>query len=85
MRPVDVFFAVDDAARRPEVVRALAQLRAEGYAADTDYAGRSLKGQLTQAQRLGAETVVVAHEAGFTVRRSGREDAELDRLEDLEL
>ena len=27
---------------------------------DTDYAGRSMKGQLTQAQRLGAETVVVA-------------------------
>ena len=32
----------------------MAELRRAGRAADTDYAGRSLKGQLTQAGRLGA-------------------------------
>ena len=84
-RPLDVFFAVEDASKRAGVLRAIASLRAEGYAADTDYAGRSLKGQLTQGQRLGAETVVIAQEGGFTVRRGGQEDVELERLEDLEL
>jgi hypothetical protein len=29
--------------------------------------------------------VVIAHERGFTVRRSGQQDVELDNLEDLEL
>ena len=32
----------------------LAELRRAGLRADTDYAGRSLKGQLTQAGRTGA-------------------------------
>jgi histidyl-tRNA synthetase len=83
--PVEVFFAVDDHRRRAEVLRALARLRAEGRTADTDYAGRSLKGQLTQAQRLGAETVVIAHEGGFTVRRRGEEDAEFETVDELAL
>jgi histidyl-tRNA synthetase len=76
-----VFFAVEDPARRPEVLRVLAKLRAEGRAADTDYAGRSLKGQLTQAQRLGAQTVVIAHTRGFTVRRRGEDDVEVGSLD----
>jgi histidyl-tRNA synthetase len=79
--PVEVFFAVEDPARRPEVLRVLAKLRAEGRAADTDYAGRSLKGQLTQAQRLGAQTVVIAHTRGFTVRRRGEDDVEVGSLD----
>jgi histidyl-tRNA synthetase len=83
--PVEVFFAVDAHRRRAEVLRALARLRAEGRTADTDYAGRSLKGQLTQAQRLGAETVVIAHEGGFTVRRRGEEDAEFETVDELAL
>ena len=40
-----------------------------GLACDTDYAGRSLKGQLTQAARLGAATTVVVERRA--VRRSG--------------
>jgi histidyl-tRNA synthetase len=82
---VGVFFVVEDPARRPEVLRALARLRAEGRSADTDYAGRSVKGQLTQAQRLGAATVVIAHERGFTVRRRGEQDVEAARADDLVL
>ena len=42
----------------------LVTLRREGYACDTDYAGRSLKGQLTQARRLGARTTVIARRDG---------------------
>jgi histidyl-tRNA synthetase len=82
---VDVFFAVTDPGRRADVLRLLARLRAEGRAADTDYAERSLKGQLTQAQRLGAETVVIAHEGGFTVRRRGEVDVEVASAEELAL
>jgi histidyl-tRNA synthetase len=78
---IDVFFAVEDPAKKPDVLRALAGARAQGLSADTDYAGRSLKGQLTQAQRLAAKTVVVAHGGGFTVRRAGEADTELSTLE----
>jgi len=83
--PVEVFFAVEDVGRRTESLRAMAKLRAEGRNADTDYAGRSLKGQLTQAQRLGAEIVVIAHERGFTVRRRGQDDLEVGNADELVL
>ncbi len=55
---IDVFLAVDGGSRT-QVAALLAELRRHGLSADTDYAGRSLKGQLTQAGRLGARTVVV--------------------------
>ena len=51
---IDVFLALDEGAPRPTVARWLAELRRAGVAAETDYAGRSLKGQLTQARRLDA-------------------------------
>jgi histidyl-tRNA synthetase len=63
----------------------MAKLRAEGRSSDTDYAGRSPKGQLTQAQRLGAATVVIAHERGFTVRKRGERDVETARVDELAL
>ena len=51
---IDVFFALETGAPRVQVA-ALARraARAPGSRAETDYAGRSLKGQLTQARRLG--------------------------------
>jgi histidyl-tRNA synthetase len=61
----------------------MADLRRAGRSCDTDYAGRSLKGQLTQAQRLGAGTIVVADAAGFTFRRRGEEDRRLESLEEV--
>jgi histidyl-tRNA synthetase len=82
---LDVFFAFEDRSRLTEVLPLMAKLRAEGRACDTDYAGRSLKGQLTQAQRLGAPTVVIAHGRGFTLRRRGEEDVEVGSLEELQL
>ena len=81
---IDVFFAVDDGAERERVLEALAGLRHAGVSADTDYAGRSMKGQLTQAQRLGAETVVVARSDGtYEVRRRGEEDRVVHSLSEL--
>jgi histidyl-tRNA synthetase len=77
---IDVFFAVDDAGARSDVIAAIAELRRAGRAADTDYAGRSLKGQLTQAGRLGARVTVIARADGATVRRGGEQDVEFDSL-----
>lgn len=82
---IDVFFAVEEPSRRSDVLKAMAKLRAQGKSSDTDYAGRSLKGQLTQAQRLGATTIVIAKEKGFTVRRRGEQDVDVDKVEDLPL
>jgi histidyl-tRNA synthetase len=79
---IDVFFALGDGAERERVARLLDETRAAGLAADTDYAGRSLKGQLTQAGRLGAATVAIVNGDSATLRRPGREDedVQLDRL-----
>ncbi len=56
---IDVFFVVEDGADRGQVLAAMMDLRRAGLASDADYAGRSRKGQLTQAGRLRAREVVV--------------------------
>jgi histidyl-tRNA synthetase len=71
---LDVFIAVDPGAPREPVLRAMAELRREGLACDTDYAGRSLKGQLTQAARSGAHTTVIVRADEAIVRRAGESD-----------
>jgi histidyl-tRNA synthetase len=60
---IDVFFVTEEGADRAAIAAALAELRRREISADMDYAGRSVKGQRTQAQRLGARHVVVV-EAG---------------------
>jgi histidyl-tRNA synthetase len=75
---IDVFFALEDGAPRHEVTRWLAELRARGVSADTDFAGRSLKGQLTQAGRLGAAATVVVGPEGAMLRRPGQADEPID-------
>jgi histidyl-tRNA synthetase len=71
---IDVFLAFEEPAARLELLPVLARLRAEGRRAETDYAGRSLKGQLTQAQRLGARATIIAGATGAILRRPGEED-----------
>ena len=56
---VEVFFILEEGADRTDVARAISTLRGRGIAAEMDYAGRSVKGQRTQAGRLGAKRVVV--------------------------
>ena len=56
---IDVFFIVDEGADRMSIVAALGELRRRGISAEMDYAGRSVKGQRTQASRLGARLVEV--------------------------
>jgi histidyl-tRNA synthetase len=79
---IDLFFAAEQGAQRAEVLALMAELRRSGRSCETDYAGRSLKGQLTQAGRLGARTVVIAAAEGVTVRRRGAEDVRVPSLEE---
>jgi histidyl-tRNA synthetase len=81
---VDVFFVCEESADRARVLPVLAELRRRGLRADLDYAGRSLKGQVTQANRLGAGWTVVVTDSRATVREPGRPDwtASLDELVD---
>ena len=71
---VDVFVAVEPGAPRELVPPLLQGLREAGVAADTDYAGRSLKGQLTQAGRSGAATTVILRSGDALIRRQGAQD-----------
>jgi histidyl-tRNA synthetase len=76
--PVDVYLACADGAPRGRVLQVTLDLRRRGLSADTDYAGRSLKGQLTQAGRLNARaTVLVDADGAVTVRRRGEEDVQV--------
>jgi histidyl-tRNA synthetase len=72
-RALDVF-VVGDGAPRAAVLALLAELRHAGLASDTDYAGRSAKGQMTQWKRTGAPTLVIARAGDAVVRRAGEPD-----------
>lgn len=71
---IDVFFVVEDDATRARVLALMAELRRQDVSCDTDFAGRSQKGQLTQAGRAGAATIVLAGSDGAVIRRSGEPD-----------
>jgi histidyl-tRNA synthetase len=79
---LDVVLLTDDDTLRGDVLATLADLRRNGVAADTDYAGRSMKGQLTQAQKRSA-TVAIRNADGWTVRRRGGQDRSGPNLKDL--
>ncbi|MDH4103262.1 MAG: histidine--tRNA ligase [Thermoleophilia bacterium] len=74
---IDVFLALEPGAPRVLVTQWLAELRNLDLSCDTDYAGRSLKGQLSQAGRLGAATTVVVGSDRATIRRAGAADEEM--------
>jgi histidyl-tRNA synthetase len=71
---LDVFVVLDADAPRERVLSALAELRRADVSADADYAGRSLKGQMTQAGRSGARTVAIVRRDDATIRREGRDE-----------
>jgi histidyl-tRNA synthetase len=74
----DVFLVLDGG-DRSDALKTLRALRRRGVAADTDYAGRSLKGQLTQASRSGARwTVLLEGDGQARVRERGVEDRVVD-------
>ncbi len=74
---LDVFFVVEPPLPTGEVRSLLAQVRDAGFAADMDYGGRSAKGQLTYAQKV-ARAIVVVGVNGWTLRRAGERDIEIE-------
>jgi histidyl-tRNA synthetase len=71
---IDVFFAAESDEGRERMLPIVAELRRRGLSVDLDYASRSLKGQLTQAQRLAAARTVVVEGDESTIRGQGAED-----------
>jgi histidyl-tRNA synthetase len=78
---IDVFVAVLQQEQKPAALPLVAELRRRGLRADVDYGGRSLKGQLTHARRLGAGTIVEWGPERSTVRRRGQLDEEVPTAE----
>jgi histidyl-tRNA synthetase len=60
----DVFVAAADDDRRPEAMAIVTELRHKGLRAETDLAGRSLKGQIRQADRVGAARTLILEADG---------------------
>lgn len=79
---LDVFFVVEAEGRRDDALRTMAALRDRGVSCDTDYAGRSVKGQLGLAQKR-ARTIAIRTLDGWTLRRRGEQDVAGPTLEEL--
>jgi histidyl-tRNA synthetase len=76
---VEVYVGYDDPALRGAAFTLGVAARRAGMTAQMELAGRSLKGQRKQADRLGAEWVVTVHEGGATVRdRATGEEHEVE-------
>jgi histidyl-tRNA synthetase len=71
---VDVFFVVDGDADRAQVLRVIADLRRAGRSCDTDYAQRSLNGQIKLANRLDSRWIVIVKDGEAIVRERGERD-----------
>ncbi len=65
---LDLFFLIEPDANRAAALSELAKLRAAGVSCDTDYAGRSMKGQRTQLARSGARGFVHVRADGATIK-----------------
>ena len=65
---IDVFLAVEGERDAGELFGLLTRLRAAGLSAQMELAGRSIKGQLKQADRIGARRTVIAAGGAWRVR-----------------
>jgi histidyl-tRNA synthetase len=70
--PTDVFVALDGGSAR-DAFALVQRLRARGVSAQMEQAGRSLKGQLKQASRLGADAVAIVGPDSIRIRAGGSE------------
>jgi histidyl-tRNA synthetase len=78
-RSADVFVVAEDA-EREQALALVTELRRAGLAADLDLAGRATKGQMKQADRVGARhALILAGEGKATLRdMSSGEEREID-------
>jgi histidyl-tRNA synthetase len=83
----DVYVARDGDADPREAFGLLRQLRSRGLRAQMEQAGRSLKGQLKHADRIGARSVVIVGDGGLRVRdmQTGEQKEAADADEALRL
>ena len=81
-QPLDLFLVLEAPEHRGELLKEMTELRASGVSVDTDYAGRSLKGQLTHAQKRAA-AVAIRGADGWTLRRRGEQDRSGASLKEL--
>jgi histidyl-tRNA synthetase len=79
---LDLFLVLDAPEQRGDLLAVLTELRARGVSVDTDYAGRSTKGQLTHAQKR-ARDVAIRGADGWTLRRRGAQDRTGTTLQEL--
>jgi histidyl-tRNA synthetase len=78
---LDLFFLVDPDADRTAALAEMAKLRSAGVSCDTDYAGRSVKGQRTQLARSGAKGFVHVRASGATIKSGDDErDVPVDQV-----
>jgi histidyl-tRNA synthetase len=81
-------FAVTEPAAREQAFKVASELRASGIGATIDAGGRSLKGQMRQAGRMGAPWVVIIGPDDWSrgvatvrdMRQAKQEEVALDRL-----
>jgi histidyl-tRNA synthetase len=66
--PVDLFVAYAKPEYKPEAFRLAADARRAGHAARVELGGRSLKGQLKQADRAGARYVAILGDEGTALK-----------------
>jgi len=71
---MDVFIVIGRGGPTERLLPIVAELRRLGVSADIDYADRSIKGQLTYAQRLGARAIVMYEGEESVIRRPGAGD-----------
>ena len=64
----DLFIAVAGESERLRAVALATELRRNGLSVEIDLAGRSMKGQLRQADRIGARHTLVFEEGGAVLR-----------------
>jgi histidyl-tRNA synthetase len=83
-RKLDVFVAFNrgDAIPIERILELITDLRRAGLSADTDYGRRSLKGQLTQAEKRANAVVIYEGDGQVQVRRRGAPDKTL-RVDEL--
>ena len=67
--PLELFFLIERDADRAAALAEMARLRRASISCDTDYAGRSIKGQRTQLARSGARGFVHVRADGATIKR----------------
>jgi len=87
--PVDVYFAAVDEASRLEAFAMMSRLRARGRSCEADRTGRSLKGMMRHAARVGARRTVILgpreRERGMAMVRDMQSGEQIEvRLSDLE-